>query len=481
MLTKEKFSKYSHYFLLLYTLSAAISIAASQIILISLILYWVILLIVDKDSRIVIDKKYSSPFFYWFLACLISALVGIAPMRSVQEVFKTSIFLFLPLIIYYSFHLVSLNTREYLVRIESYIIGLIFSQSIAALHSILTDAFKLNLPRLLPGPVTESGQLVLTIPLALLSVFYFFSNLKEQNKIKIFNFEIPPIIFAGLLFAMFLIIAWPQAIVGEGSLAIDKHRYLALLIVLGLSFPLIRRGTDSLKEKLFGQTKMLKIELFHLVWIAISLLFAALLINLKRGPWFGVFVEILVIGLLLSRRLLVWSIIGGVFLMFALSPARERIFAIGDHFNISGGRKAMWELGMELSQRFPLGLGPNNAKYMQELDDSIPFEHRHMHNNLLNVLAETGWIGIGVFIWWMYLIVKLGFNSYLDSLSQNDKIRSHLGLLALCLTSALIGWQVSGVVEYNFGDGEIRLIALFYMGLLFVIDSFPKRNEENLI
>ncbi len=481
MLNKESFCKYSHYFFLLYTLCAALSIAASQIILITLLIYWIVLLISNKEARISFDRTYISPFFFWFVICIVSALVGISPIRSTIEVLKTSIFLLLPLVVFYSFNAVYLSTREYLLRIESYIVGLIIGQSIAALHSILTEAFNLNLPRLLPGAVTESGQLVLVIPLALLSIFYFFTSSKEQKKIKIFNFEIPPIFFAGLMFAMFLIIAWPDAIMGEETLVqSNNHRYFALLVVIILSFPLIRRGTDSLKDKLFGKTKVLNIELFNLVWVVAALLFAALLINLKRGPWFGVFFELLVIGFLLSKRLLVWSIVIAAFLLLTLSPARERIFNVQDHFNISGGRKVMWELGIELSQRFPLGLGLNNAKYMQELDDTIPYEHRHMHNNLLNILVETGWIGLGIFIWWMFLIFKMGFGIYLYSQTQNDKLRTQLGLLALCLTAALVGWQVSGFVEYNFGDGEIRLIAFFFMGILFVVDSFIRRNEEVL-
>lgn len=481
MLNKESFCKYSHYFFLLYTLCAAVSIAASQIILISLILYWGMLLIVNKESRIDIDKTYVSPVFFWFLVCIISALVGIAPIRSTEEVLKNSIFLLLPFALYYSFVAVYLNTREYLLRIESYIAGLIFSQSIAALHSILTDAFNINIPRLLPGAVTESGQLVLVIPLALLSILYFFSNSKEQRKIKVLNFEIPPIFFAGVMFAMFLIIAWPDAIIGEEVLVEhNTHRYIALLVAMILSFPIIHRGTDSFKDKLFGKTKVLKLELFHLVWLALSLLFAALLINLKRGPWFGVFFEFIVIGFFLSKRLLVWSVIVAAFLLLTLSPARERVFDVSDHFNISGGRKVMWEIGVELSQRFPLGLGLHNAKYMQELNDTIPFEHRHMHNNLLNILVETGWLGLGIFVWWMYLIFKMGFGMYLSSQKQNDKMQMQLGLLALCLTAALVGWQISGLVEYNFGDGEIRLIVFFFMGLLFAIDNLMKRKEESL-
>ena len=39
------------------------------------------------------------------------------------------------------------------------------------------------------------------------------------------------------------------------------------------------------------------------------------------------------------------------------------------------------------------------------------------------------------------------------------------------LSVGLIGWQVAGLVEYNFGDGEVRLIALMFMGFITVMSD----------
>lgn len=138
----------------------------------------------------------------------------------------------------------------------------------------------------------------------------------------------------------------------------------------------------------------------------------------------------------------------------------------------------MWELGVELSQRFPLGLGPHNAKFMQHLDPTLPELHRHMHNNLLNVAVETGWIGLGIFVWWMFMAVRLGFSLWRDFDNSSCPLvrrAAHIGLLA---SLALLGWQVAGIVEYNYGDSEVRMLALTTMGILVSTSTFCSYRKQ---
>ncbi|MBP9838648.1 MAG: hypothetical protein KBC84_08030, partial [Proteobacteria bacterium] len=134
--------------------------------------------------------------------------------------------------------------------------------------------------------------------------------------------------------------------------------------------------------------------------------------------------------------------------------------------------------GGELIQLYPLGLGYKNAEYMRHLDSTIPETHRHMHNNLLNITVESGWLGLAAYCWWMGVVFTKGFSIWRNFKKSNDNIIKHFSVLALCLSSALVGWQVSGLVEYNFGDGEIRFIAFMYMGLILVISNFLERKYK---
>ena len=276
---------------------------------------------------------------------------------------------------------------------ENAILLLITSQTVAACHTLISVSFpELGLPNT-PGAVTESGQLVLIIPIAF-ALFY----LKSKN---------------------------------------EKSSFL-------LTF-------------------------------CLALLFGALTVNLKRGPWMAIFFEFAFLGFLVSRRLLLFTIIGSV-LLFLIGPARDRILALGDHFLIYGGRYNMWTLGLEILARYPLGLGLNNSSYMRVFEPSLPVTHRHMHNNFLNIAVETGVIGLAAYLWIFYSIYLLIKNSKEFRLEDNT-----LKLLPLCLGISIAGWQIAGLVEYNFGDSEIRLIALFLIGYLFKLSSKISTKSTSIL
>ena len=485
-LSAEAFARFSHRALLVYCCVAALSIAAAQISLISTMLYWIVLEISRARSSNRARRTlpgfmvvYTAPVLSWCIISFLTAFTGIDPIRSLMEASKTCVFLLLPLMIYSSLTITALTSRQFLARIESYVGALIFGQCLAALHTVFSSVFPALLPEKVPGPLTESGQLVLILPLVMMSAFYALSSstAKEDLSVTIFGKRLSPQLYAGLLFLALLVVAWPSTLPGDATLA--PLRIGALAAVLLLAIPPLRRGAPEMKKKIETVSKALHLDLFQLVWPASALLFAALLINLKRGPWIGVFFELILLGFILSRRLLVWSV--GLFLLviFAVGPARSRVASFSDHFFISGGRMEMWELGEEIAQRFPMGLGLNNARYMRELDPSIPEAHRHMHNNALNVLVETGWIGLSVYLWWMYAIISFGFRLWLSNRDAKDRMVRQVGAIALGISIAFVGWQISGMFENNFGDGEIRLIALFYMGLLLALGHFVSQSRDS--
>jgi hypothetical protein len=93
-----------------------------------------------------------------------------------------------------------------------------------------------------------------------------------------------------------------------------------------------------------------------------------------------------------------------------------------------------------------------------------------MHNNLLNVAVESGLIGLAAFIWWIFVTISIGFILWrkTEPFRKNQLIQS-ARVLMVGISCALLSWQVAGLVEYNFGDGEVRLIAFFLMGLLLAL------------
>jgi O-antigen ligase len=179
----------------------------------------------------------------------------------------------------------------------------------------------------------------------------------------------------------------------------------------------------------------------------------ALLVNLKRGPWLGVLVGCVCFACFYSRKLIAPLAAAAICAAVVVTPIRERILDSYEHFTISGGRSTIWRIGAELVSEYPLGIGYHNSGILREFSPEIPPELKHFHNNLLNIAAETGWLGVFVFIWLIAAIVKTCFSN------RNKPLYVALGC-------AVISWQCAGLVEYNFGDSEVTILAWMLLGLI---------------
>lgn len=214
-------------------------------------------------------------------------------------------------------------------------------------------------------------------------------------------------------------------------------------------------GLLSLQAKLSPNTWQTKRWFKIFLVFATSLLFAALLINLKRGPWLGVSAGLLVFLWLNKRWLILPTILAALALFIYVEPIHTRLAQSDEHFHIAGGRSVIWNIGMNLAMRHPLGLGYENSQVLRQYSDEIPEELKHFHSNYLNILVETGYFGLAIFLWWIWSLLHSSFSC---QASQYRRLMQALGC-------SFLSWQLAGLVEYNFGDSEIVLIAFILAGV----------------
>lgn len=489
LFTSRIFSINAHYLICAYCLSAAISIAMSQILVISLLLYWLGNVsyrqvsntnksceIDYKENENIIYNKWLSyllaPVLTWFFISLLSSLYGINTIKTLTEVLKTSVYLLFPFCVYDILNSFRLSFCSLLKKIITYLICLGCSQSAAAILSIVLTAIGSDARLGLPGAVTESGQLALVIPAILGLLLLHTSNNSLSSNLK--NTSISGLLEL-VLFISLILFAWTQNILKSENFYLTLFvQSLALALIISIVF-IYFYETGLLQNALNPQ----HVSFHKLITIILLLLFVALIINLKRGPWLGIFVSLSIFGFFTSRRI-AWLIISSaIILLLFLAPVRDRLLTSSQHFFIDGGRKTMWSIGVELVQRFPLGVGLENASFMRALDPTLPYIHRHMHNNFLNIAVETGLMGLGAYLWWMISIILLGF--FLWNKTSNTAIEFFQAkIITLSLSCAIISWQVAGLVEYNFGDGEVRMIAFFLMGLIIVLVKMSEQESVSM-
>lgn len=457
------FSRYAHVLALLFCFFVNLSIGVSQTCVVLLVLYWLAYAL-SKPGTISFSQDAKSvliPMFGWLLIAYLAALVGIKPLHALEEILSTTTYVVMPLAVY-SMLLAGRRTTSVLIfKTVSYVFAFAAGQLVASAHTLASAIVGHEIRPRPPGALTESGQLVLILPM-LAAVLILGTALShgKQSASRL-------IVVIAAVSAAFVLAVWPEIVFSTNP---QLQNILIAAAVAGL-FLSVAAALYSMIRRLMRSPAFISRLNLSTVFYAVSfaVFVGTLIVNLKRGPWLGTAAALFFLGVLASKRVALLTIVVSICVVAFIGPVRDRFSHTAEHFAIGGGRMEMWQIGIELAQRFPLGLGPDNASVMRELDPSLPKLHRHMHNNLINIAAETGWLGMMVFIWWMLALISLGPKCWYRVKKSGDRPERMKAMLILAMSSAIFGWQAAGLAEYNFGDGEVRMIAFFYTGVMLAL------------
>ena len=189
---------------------------------------------------------------------------------------------------------------------------------------------------------------------------------------------------------------------------------------------------------------------------------AGFILNLKRGSWV-VAILLLVIFVLLKltwkHALLLALVIAGA---LCLPPVRDRLTALERDFDpAAGGRMTMWTgVAPALIKAHPFGIGYGQLtnERMKTIVPEVERDRNHLHNNLLQVLVETGWPGLAAYLLWMMWTLVVAVQRLRQAQAESATIA------ALVLLLMLIGLLANGVVEYNFGTSRLMIVMGIIMG-----------------
>jgi O-antigen ligase len=133
-------------------------------------------------------------------------------------------------------------------------------------------------------------------------------------------------------------------------------------------------------------------------------------------------------------------------------------------------RRLMWSSGLAIWRDHPwLGVGPGGVKrlYRQYArPEAIKQQTSHLHNSPLQILAEVGVLGLAAWLWiWLAFFVFCG--RLLRRLRGAGWSRERA--LVSGSLAAIVGFLVTGLSEWSFGDSEVVLIAWTLMALPWVV------------
>ncbi|MCB0353490.1 MAG: O-antigen ligase family protein [Bdellovibrionales bacterium] len=372
-------------------------------------------------------RAWALPFLAFVLMSMVTGLFGLHPLGSAFHLFRLG-FNFLVAIVFFR-----LAEERYFLLLTA---ALLFGQFIGSLHTVLESAFPGHIPVIFHGAVSESGQLAIT------SIFAFglFLQTLERSESRAARAALVQVMTTSLAVGIFASSHWLRL-----PLWLQFFALGALLVHLSSNMFRV--------VSLYNNLERPRAMLVFLASLVLPLLFAALIVNLKRGPWAGVTAGMLILLFCHARRFLV-PFLGVVCLLAVfLEPVASRIVQMPAHFFMSGGRGTIWDIGLELALRFPLGIGFDNSGVLRQFSPEVPSVLNHFHSNFLNILVETGWPGFALYLWWLVSIVVFAL------------FRHRVSPLTTSVLAVIVSWQVAGLAEYNFGDSEVLLTLLVVLGI----------------
>ena len=371
----------------------------------------------------------------FYATAFLGAVFGINPERSLLKLpmaalYALSIFMFKDLVL-----------RAGSVRVLT---ALILGQSVSSFYSLVESASQGRAPQLFIGTVSESGQLAMTLIVALGLIIETASAPARSARRNGWMLKST----AALCLPLFALPAFSYYFRFNHSLQLVLFAAAGLAALIGWLWML-----SGILDK---TVNLFRIRAALIACLA-PLMSVALLANLKRGPWLGTCTGALLLLVLCRKKYTIVFVLAAAAALFLLQPVRTRLADSYRDYTIRGGRNAIWSVGAELLTAYPLGIGYKNSGFLREFAPEVPPELRHFHNTGLNVLIETGWIGLFAFVWWIWGLLQSAFRSFRDP---------PLKILPVSIGCAVVSWIMAGSVEYNFGDSEVVLVLYLLAGIL---------------
>lgn len=136
----------------------------------------------------------------------------------------------------------------------------------------------------------------------------------------------------------------------------------------------------------------------------------------------------------------------------------------------------MWRSGWYIVRDHPwtgIGMGAMVQTYQRYREPDSPVDPRrrigHLHNNVLQVAAERGMLGLAC---WLWIWGAYGYYSWIIYRRLRPEHRAARALVVGSMASVL-GFHVAGLFEHTFGDTEVISLVYFLMALPFVVQRSP--------
>ena len=217
------------------------------------------------------------------------------------------------------------------------------------------------------------------------------------------------------------------------------------------------------------------------VWLAVLTLInvAGMVLHFKRGVWIS-FALTAVLAAAMTRRyhMLLVLLLGMLALCF-VPQAQDRLQLLRQELEEgTGGRRVLWtRVAPNLIKDNPMGAGFRGLDHADFVESSPIYLQpglNHLHNNLLQVAVDAGWLGAAVWTYWMGLTLFIMIRLVRSRHAADPRHKA----LALACTASFVALMLNGMVEYNFGNSVVFMVMMLLMGTAVALQRADRAMPE---
>ncbi|MBI5044265.1 MAG: O-antigen ligase family protein [Nitrospirae bacterium] len=211
----------------------------------------------------------------------------------------------------------------------------------------------------------------------------------------------------------------------------------------------------------------------YLYLLTASLLLVSLGLSFTKGAWIVAFIELLIWGIFIDRKILVVLsavVILGIAGLSLTSGHRLSEKGLIEQYRDSDSvRIRLWKFGiihLKDSPVFGIGYGRKNfaAVYPEFFKKDI--QHFHTHNTFINIGLELGIPGLIALVWLFWATIKSLWKDWKDKLNENR-------ILSFAIFVSVVGFLIRIQFDHLLVD-EMALMLWLLVGMGFAIS---KRKE----
>ncbi|MFB0563926.1 MAG: O-antigen ligase family protein, partial [Candidatus Lokiarchaeia archaeon] len=125
-----------------------------------------------------------------------------------------------------------------------------------------------------------------------------------------------------------------------------------------------------------------------------------------------------------------------------------------------------WEGSLRILKDYPItGLGWEGFRlvYPRYKPPEGRYLVCHAHNNFIDVAVDSGLLGLGIFLWLLVTVYKVGFHIF------KELEDGYFKGIAWGFLGSFTAFLIAGLTQYNFGDSEVVMLFYFLLGMVMVI------------